>query len=512
MQLSVLLATYATIAEAHNLRGALFDLPVYPQTALMLGFFRYGLFTFVLMLTIFYAGVLVHRERDCGVHEIVGALPHPDWVMVASKTLTLCLALSALLLVSMCTSIGVQLLAGHRPLELGVYLQGLLVYNGFYFYMLGVLAITIQVLSPGKWGGMVATVAVFAALLSLESLGLEDLLYGFRIPVVVYSDMNGFGHFRLPTLTLIAYWGAFCVLLLVFAHLLFPRGAEAGAVERVRDAVARIHRDTTVTAVTATLTFAMVGGWIYYNTHILNRYETTESRLRARADYERRFGAYRGRPGPSLVAVTASVDLFPEQRRLEIRGASTLRNNRDRAFTEFVLSVDPRMMLGGLSVPGAIRREQDPGQGFYRLVLQDPLEPGETLQMQWRGTRQNSGFVNSQPDNDIVANGTFVELLSIMPLPAYDESREITNTADRRRLGLPDSARLPKLGDPAHLNTVGYGVDARAKVSIVLSTTADQTAVAPGVLRRQWESGGRRYFDYDIERPIWPNVSLSSAR
>ena len=106
--------------------------------------------------------------------------------------------------------------------------------------------------------------------------------------MVVYSDMNGFGHFRLPTLALITYWGAFCVLLLVFANVLFPRGAEAGAVERVREAVARIHRHTTVSVVTATLTFGIVGGWIYYNTHILNRYETTESRLHARADYERR--------------------------------------------------------------------------------------------------------------------------------------------------------------------------------------------------------------------------------
>jgi ABC-2 type transport system permease protein len=508
----VLLATSATIAEARNLRSALLDLPLYPQTALMLGFVRYGLLTFVLILTIFYAGVLVHREQDCRVHEIVGASPHPDWLMVASKTLTLGVAVSALLLVSMCTSIGLQVLAGHRPLEPGVYLEGVFVYDGFYFYMLGVLAITIQVLSPGKWAGMVATVAVFAALFSLESLGLENLLYGFRIPAVVYSDMNGFGHFRAPALTLIAYWGAFCVLLLVLAHLLFARGAEARAVERVGEAVARIRRGTTMVAAAATLTFAIVGGWVYYNTHKLNRYETTASRLRARADYERRFGAYRGRPGPSLVAVTAAVDVFPEQRRLEIHGESTLRNNRDRALTEVVLSVDPRLILAGLSVPGAIHREQDPGQGFYRLVLQDPLEPGETRQMQWRGTRQNNGFVNSQPDNELVANGTFVELLSLMPVPAYDESRDLTNNADRRRLGLPDAAGLPKLGDPAHLNTVGYGVDARAKVNIVLSTSADQTAVAPGLLRRQWESGGRRYFEYDIERPIWPNVPLSSAR
>ena len=59
----------------------------------------------------------------------------------------------------------------------------------------------------------------------MEPLGLEHLLYGFRIPYVVYSDMNGFGHFRQLDLVADRATGAlFCVLLLVVGHLLFSRG------------------------------------------------------------------------------------------------------------------------------------------------------------------------------------------------------------------------------------------------------------------------------------------------
>ena len=109
--------------------------------------------------------------------------------------------------------------------------------------MLCVLAVLVQVLSPGKWSGMVLVLLVFVAVFALPALGVEHLLYGFRIPRVVHSDMNGFGHYRLQTYALIAYWSAFCALLLVAGHLLFPRGYYASFRERLRDARTRLtHR------------------------------------------------------------------------------------------------------------------------------------------------------------------------------------------------------------------------------------------------------------------------------
>lgn len=508
----LLLAVSGTISEFQGTRNAIMNLPLHPQTALMLGFFRYGLFQFVLMLLIFYSGTLIHREREHGLNEIIGASPYPDWLMVLSKTLTLWTAVCVLLLASMLCSIVSQALAGHDGFEFGVYLQGLFVYDGFYFCMLTVLAIVIQALGSGKWSGMVLVFCAYVALLSMESLGFDDLLYGFRIPYVVYSDMNGFGHFQVQTFSLIAYWSAFCVLLLVVAHLFFPRGYHARAIARAREAAARVSRRVAATALGATTVFAGVGVWIYYNTHVLNEYETTASRVQKSADYERRHGAYRNQPGPSLTGITLEADLFPEQRRLESRGQATLRNNRSEALTDFVVSADPRLAIKTLHVTGARVTEEDRAQGFYRFGLDTPLAPGDTTVMSWHMARLNRGFVNSGPDNEIVANGSFVDLRAVMPLPAYDEARELTDTSDRLRQGLPAAARLPALGDPAYLNTIGLGVDGRVDFRVVFSTAADQTAVAPGVLVREWKTDGRRYFEYVMDKPSWPGVSLSSAR
>ncbi len=506
------LTVVATASEIGGNRDALGGLPLHPMTGLMLGFFRYGLIQFALMIVVYYSATLVFREREHGLAEIVGAAPHQDWVMAASKTLTLCLAITLMLLASMATSVAWQLLAGHYELEPGVYLQGLFIYSGAYFYMLCVLAIVVQACSPGKWSGMVALLMVFVALFAMEAFGLEHVLYGFRIPFVVYSDMNGFGHFTAPTLTLIGYWGLFCVLLLAAGHLAYPRGTVSGVAARLRDAGDRITpRIVLVSGVAATL-FAAVGGWIYWNTNVLNPYETAASRVAARAAYERTYGTWKNRPTPGFSDIHVEVDLYPGERRLESRGTATLVNRQDTPITDLLVTIDPRLRIERLSLAGAVATVEDAALGVRLLRLPQPLAPQATIQMEWTATRTNRGFVNSGGDHDIVANGTYVTLASIAPWPAYDEDRELTDPGERRRSGLPAAARLPALGDPAWLATLGSGVDGRTDFRAIVSTSADQTAVAPGALQRQWQQNGRRYFEYRLERPTWPAMGFVSAR
>lgn len=508
----VVLAAIAVTSEAVSIPAALMNLPQRPLTGLMLGIFRFGLLQFVLMLTVFYAGALVHREREHRLADIVGACPDPDWVMVVSKTMALGLAVTCLLAVAAACAIGRQLASGHRPLDLAVYAEGLFLYDGVYFGMLAVLAIVIQVISPGKWSGMVATVVTYALLLALPDLGFEDLLYGFRLPFVVYSDLNGFGHYRAQTLSLSAYWAAVCLLLVAAAHLLYPRGAAVSAPDRLRLARTRLTTAWVLTAATAAVTCAALGGWIFYNTHVLNPYTTAASRLAARAEYERRFGVYRSQPGPSLASIDMNVELYPRERRLNTRGRADLRYDRGPDLHEVVVSADPRLVFTSLQLAGASLVEQDVALGFYRFRLNTSLHAGSALSLEWQAARTNAGFVNSGDDTEIVGNGTFVELRGLMPLPAYDEDRELRDNGDRQRHGLPAAARLPALGDPAWRHTIGLGVSRRADLHLIVGTSSDQDAISSGRLLREWRSGDRHYFEYASEQPVWPTMPLVSAR
>ena len=490
----------------------LLETPLYPLTSQMLPFLRIGMLGPILLVGLWYSAELIHRERASGIGEIINASPFPDWLMILSKTTALCLVVNALMLVAVLTLMALQAAAGYTNFELGLYLQSAFIYNGIYYCMLCVLAVVIQAISPNKWLGMLLTLGVYIALLSLEPMGFDHVLINFSIPDTVYSDMNGFGHFTKPVFSLIAYWGAFCVLLIIAGHLLYPRGNYSSVRERLRDARARLGAGVRLTAGLAAIAFIGVGGWIFYNTNILNEYLTPYERLQRKADYEKAYGRHEDAPSPSYDSIDMAIDIFPEERRLESRGSAILGNHKKTPISEFVVSVNPVLRVNQIAVENATLAQSDKAQGFYLYRLNAPLAPGATVKMTWNVTRRNEGFVAADPDNELVANGTYVNTIDVMPIPGYDNDRRITDNAQRRKYGLPPAPRTAALGDPARLYKLAFGVDSRTDFEIVLSTSADQIAVAPGVLQKEWRQGGRRYFHYKAEEPILPNISINSAR
>lgn len=510
--LIVLLAIVATASEAAGGRDGIGGLPLHPTTALMLDVLRNGLLQFVLLIVIYFSATLVFRERDHHLADIVGALPYGDWLMPAAKVTALGLALTVVMVVSAATTMGWQWFAGHEPLQPAVYAQAVVVYTGFSFYMLALLAVALQVISPGKWIGMVLALAAIVVVFALEPLGLEHVLYGFRIPPVVYSDMNGFGQARLATLSLVAYWACFCVLLFLTVGLLWPRGTTHRPFERLRDARTRLTPGVRRSFVVTAALLVTTGSWIAWNTNVLNRYETAASRIDARAAYEKAYGSWKNRPTPGFSAIEIEVDLYPDERRLESRGTATLLNRKTVPISDVLVTTDRQLHVRSLTLEGADLVREDGDLGVRVFHLRQPLAPAGALRMTWAATRLNQGFVNSGADNEIVANGTYATLQTIAPWPSYDEDRELTDTAERRRSGLPTATRLPALGDAAWLNTLGSGIDGHTDVHVVVSTSGDQIAVAPGALERQWEQGGRRFFEYRMERPTWPALGFMSAR
>jgi ABC-2 type transport system permease protein len=489
-----------------------FTTPLYPLTSQMLPILRFGMLTQILLVGLWYSGELIHRERASGIGEIIYAAPFPDWLMIAAKTSALCIVVNAMMLVAVITLIALQASTGYAHFEVSLYLQSAFIYNGLYYCLLWVLAVVVQAISPNKWLGMLIMLGLYAGLMSLGSMGFDHVLYGFSIPDAVYSDMNGFGHFTKPVFSLIAYWGAFCVLLFVAALLLYPRGNYSNLRERLIDARTRIGAGVIFTASCAAVAFVTIGGWIFYNTNILNVYLTPNERMRQRVDYERNYARYEDAPTPSYESIEMAVDIFPEERRLESRGSAILGNHKKEPISEFVVSVKPMIRVNQIAIEKATLAQSDKTQGFYLFRLNEPLAPGARVKMTWSATRTNQGFVAADPDNEIVANGTFVGTLGVMPVPGYDSERRIIDNSERHKYGLEPAPRTAALGDTARLYKIAFGVDSRTAFEIILSTSADQLAVAPGILQKEWLEGGRRYFHYKAEEPILPNLSFCSAR
>jgi aminopeptidase N len=136
--------------------------------------------------------------------------------------------------------------------------------------------------------------------------------------------------------------------------------------------------------------------------------------------------------------------------------------------------------------------------------------------MDFTVTVQDQGFTNSGAPQHINYNGTMFTSENFFPKLGYVQAGEIEDRHERSKRGLGAPHRMPLLDDRAAQSSnfwklFGFDADLIAFETTV-STSADQTAVAPGRLDASWEQGGRRYFRYKADRPILPFFSYQSSR
>jgi len=112
----------------------------------------------------------------------------------------------------------------------------------------------------------------------------------------------------------------------------------------------------------------------------------------------------------------------------------------------------------------------------------------------------------------VVENGSFVNS-SVLPSFGYDPGRELALDRTRKKHDLEPKERMRDLDDPVGRSDNYISRDADwVTFEVVVSTSPDQIALAPGYLQREWEEGGRRYFHYAMDAPILNFFSFLSAR
>ena len=506
------LGLFNAIAGFFGVTGAFYGTDLLPVTGALLTAINSTYTLTLILVVIWYSGDLIHSERQADVADILDATPYVGGVLVLSKIAALWFIITVLFLIAMIASMLMQVFNGYQNFEIGLYLQGLLFNLGAGYYIFAVVAVFVQVLAKNKYVGMLAFLMLFLGLNVLGNFGFEHRLYLPQPPTGPYSDMNEFGHYFTPLAAFTVYWAFFCALLIVGAHLLFQRGNVFKWSERFNAAKLRWNAGVASISLIAVLAFGAVGSWIFYNTNVLNEYTTSDEREERQADYEKAYKQFETMPRPEVLDISAEVDIYPEERRLESRGQEVLFNKLTENIDELHLSLSPLLMVNAIEMPGAELTDVDEVQGYYQYRLVEPLAPGERRTLSWDLTWTNPGFPNSGSTTRVVANGTFVNNGEIMPQIGYNSGRELGNPNDRREYDLPPVERLPKYGDPEWLDVSQFGVSERTDFRTIVSTAADQIAVAPGYLQREWQADGRRYFEYEMDAPIWPFLSFSSAR
>ena len=481
-----------------------------------------GTYTFFLVLIVgFYAGELVWRERSAKLAELTDTLPVPNWLPLLAKLGALIAVVAVFLLFGILAAMGTQLARGYTNLEPGLYLAGVLV-QGVPFILMAVAAIVLQVITNNKVMGYLLYVIMVVLRFALPGLHLEHRLYNFSAaPQTPHSDMNGFGHFLAGWAWLETYWALFAAILVLLASALWVRGTAPSWRERLRQAGRNLRGSRAVTLAVLVIAFAGVGGWVYYNTNVLNPYLPADVAMDRLARYEKLYRKYKDLPQPQIVAVKADVDLYPAERRAQVRGHYVIANNSAGPIGEFHVLMDTRAKLTKFDVAGAQLSADDPLAGYRIYKLREPMQPGAQLQVEFTVDRAERGFTNdglppSSGAGDLRSsmnyNGTFFNNLEMMPHFGYSEQAQIIDRGERRKRGLGDVPRMPKIEDEAARNSIGFTDSAWIDFETTVSTSEDQIALAPGYLQREWTQNGRRYFHYKMDRPMLPFFCYLSAR
>ncbi len=499
--------------------GEILGSPSYPVTRVMVEALLNGNFALLpVILAIFYAGELVWRDRDRRIHEIIDATAAPDWTHVIPKVVAIAAVLVSSALIGVLAAIAFQALNGFFRFDIVAYLAWYVWPTAVGAVLLAVLALFVQVLVPHKFIGWAVMLVYIVVATVMANHGFEHNLYTYDgSPPVPLSDLNGLGRFWIAQAWFQIYWSAFATILLVFAHVLWRRGTTVALGPRLRPAARHLRGPAGVTLAAATAVWAAAGGWIFYNTNVLNRYVTQDEHDRLMADLEKTLLPLEKVVQPRVADVKLDVELFPRAARAVAHGSYTLVNRSTQPISELHLQWAENLKLDGITLPGATVLADYPRFHYRIYKLAAPLQPGEQRSLGFATTLEERGFSNGRPLTAVVPNGSFINNLELTPAIGFVRVGLLDDRAKRRKYGLPPELRPAKLEDDSarRFNELSHDSD-WVDTDIAITTDGDQTPIAPG--RTISDTGvstdpdKRRTVHFRSDAPINQVFSMQSGR
>ena len=495
-----------------------FGTSVYPVTYKMIDVLQNNMIIFLVAVISISSGELIWRERNINIHLTSDALNIPHGMTLAAK---ICAVLLSQILVAFAIILAgmlVQTFKGYTNYELDLYFKAMIVQMFPVMFQFTLLSFCVHALINNKFIGNIVAVLVFISVPVLQGgLRWDHNLYLFSgTPSQPYSDMNGFGHWVAPQVWFNAYWSGVALLMGLIAYLFWVRGTATEWKERLALAKERVNTRFLALFGGTALTTVALGGFIFYNTNILNEYRTPNAIRKAQADFERTYKRFERIPQPRIVGVTVNVDISPRERIVVAKGQYVLVNKTAQPLDSVhIHHIDKSIQVVSFqfSQPNTIVLADTNGAAQYRIFkLATPLQPNDTLRFDFTLRFEERGFLNSGSSTNIVENGTFFNSFGF-PHIGYTSDTELGDDDDRKKEGLKERARMPSIDDPnARMNTYISQEADWITFEATVSTSPDQIAIAPGYLQREWTENGRRYFHYKMDSKILNFYSFLSAR
>jgi ABC-2 type transport system permease protein len=510
-----LCGVFMLLSNSSNM-GSMYGTATYPVTYMILDMLTGNFMLFLIIIITFYSGELIWKEIGVRIAPITDAVALPDSLFITAKLGAMLLVELFLLCILVLTGIVMQMINGFYEFELVIYIKSLLLNTFPYLVLITLLTFFIHSMVNNKFLGHTIVIIFWLGNIILAANDIDhNLLWYGSAPTQSYSAMNGFGHFVKPVLFFDFYWLMLGIVLFMIGLLMSKRGSELAFVSRFKKMklLWKGGQGKLVIPVALTL-FLVSGGFIYYNTNVLNTYRAPDTWKELTANYEKKYKKYKFTPQPRIAAVNVNLDLFPEERKCFIKAEYVIKNKNIKPVDSLIVALPSDKKFKKLEIEGGYKSIlSDVEQGFYIYKLNKPLLTGDSLTLKFELEYGEKGFPNDGGSTSIVYNGTFVNN-GLLPSLGYNESNEMTDDDDRKDADLPKKLyRMNPIQDTLQWRNTYLGSDADwIRYEATVSTSADQIAISPGYLQKEWKQGDRRYFHYKMDSPIWNFYSFLSAR
>jgi ABC-2 type transport system permease protein len=488
----------------------------YPVTYDVIDSIRGSFYLFLIAIITFYTGVLVWKERDAKMNEIQDATPVQTSLLFISKTVAMVFSIGLILVCTILLGMIAQTAFGYHRYQLDVYIKSLLVMDLLSFSFLVIIALFFHYLIDNRYIAYFAFVAfVILNLFIWRAFQINTNMLKFgSTPNATYSDMNGFGPF-IPSLTWFnIYWFTACILISFVIFAFYIRGKETGFRHRFIHAKTLLARKRIAIGI-CLLAFVLCASFVYYNTKVLNKYDSEKEQEKKQVEYENTYKKYEHLVQPRFYKYDYNIDIMPDERSMKASVIAWARNISNQPITELHFTFPQIPDSVNIMIEGSKLKLDDKRLSYRIYTLAKPIQPNDSILIKFDVSRITKGFENEVNFTQLTQNGTFFNNRDIMPTFGYEKGNEITDKNKRVKYNLPKRLRMDKLNENnmasranTYISTDADWVD----VNTTISTSPDQIAVAPGSLIKSWEANGRKYFNYKLDQKSLDFYSFISAK
>ena len=464
---------------------------------------------FLMLLLMIWTGELLFKDKTLNIWQLNDIAPVPTWVTHSSKFIAMCgVALVMALTMIACGMLTQILLGAPHEIDLALYAEDMLMHKwGWLTYILNIAFVFfVAGITGNRFATHIFSVGYYIFnLVSIEYKIIDQLRFTYSVVPGVedFSEISGYGIWNLASFWFFIMWSTMAVVFMLLGIHFWRRGAEINLLRKFSFKGGQLNPYGKIVVALCLVAFFTLQSFIIRKVNVPGNYESEESLNRKDSEYETSYRRIQPLPHPKITGIDLQLDFFPNDRRASYSATMKLTNFNTASVDTLYLNSAKFAAIqtvewNGKPLPTHWHDERLAISAYILHLL--PSDSGTLLV---KGERKYIGFTQrgDTPQPELMYNGSFLYARDLLPIIGYNYDRVLKTNRDRRSMGMEMLAsRMAPVTDTVALAQDAFAFDAEWLTgTISVSTSEDQTVVAPGKKIRHWKEAGRNYAVYEIE-------------